>query len=58
MELGADGLDAMIEADDAINAAIPADVRESVDEELLDPFSHIDGSTIAGLTKFEGLGEP
>jgi HPt (histidine-containing phosphotransfer) domain-containing protein len=54
MELGAEGLDAMIEADDAINAAIPQEVRESIDDELLDPFSHVDGSTLASLSQLEG----
>ena len=54
MELVAEGLDAMIEADEAITAAIPDDVRDAVDDELLDPFSHVDGTTLASLAQFEG----
>ncbi len=53
MELGAEGLDAMIEADDAISSILSAEQREEVDEELLDPFSHVDGTTLAGLAELE-----
>jgi hypothetical protein len=57
MELGAEGLDAMIEADDAISAVFPDDVRESLDDELLDPFSHLDGSTLASLSDLDDLSD-
>lgn len=56
MELGAEGLDAMIEADDTIAEALPPDVRDAIDDELLDPFSHVDGTTMESLLQFDGMG--
>ena len=57
MELGAEGLDAMIEADDAIAEAIPPEERAEIDDELLDPFSHVDGTTMESLLQFDGLAQ-
>ena len=57
MEFAAEALDAVIEADDAFVGALPEDVRESVDAEVVDPFSYIDGETLESLARLEGLGE-
>ncbi len=54
LEFGAEALDAVIEADDAISAVIPPEARDDLDPEVLDPFAFIDGETVAGLA---ALGE-
>jgi hypothetical protein len=54
MEFAAEALDAVIEADDVIVANIPADVREQMDDEALDPMSFISGDTLAAIARLEG----
>ncbi|GDX83048.1 hypothetical protein LBMAG42_48590 [Deltaproteobacteria bacterium] len=57
MEFAAEALDAVIEADDVFRDALPDDVRAEIDDEAVDPFSYIDGSTLASLARLEGAGE-
>jgi hypothetical protein len=56
MEFGAEALDAVIEADDAFRDAIPEETRADIDDEAVDPFSYIDGSTVAALVQLESQG--
>lgn len=57
MEFAAEALDAVIEADDVFRDTLPEDVRAEVDDEAVDPFSYIDGSTLASIGRLEGAGE-
>ncbi len=53
MEFAAEALDAVIEADDVFAASIDDETRNGVDDETLDPFSYIDGSTLQALQRLE-----
>lgn len=53
MDFAAEALDAVIEADDSFREALPDDVRDAIDDQALDPFSYIDGSTLASLALLE-----
>lgn len=54
MEFAAEALDAVIEADDAMVANIPENVRDSMDDEALDPMSFISGETLSAIATLEG----
>ncbi len=54
MEFAAEALDAVIEADDAMVAHIPESVRDSMDDEALDPMSFISGETLSAIATLEG----
>ncbi len=53
MEFAAEALDAVIEADDVFAASIDEETRAALDDETLDPFSYIDGSTLQALQRLE-----
>jgi hypothetical protein len=55
LEFGAEALDIVLEADDAMREALPEDVYDELDPEVVDPFSYIDGSTVEGLAQLEGM---
>lgn len=46
MLFAADTLDVMLEADDRLYESLTAEQRESMDEDVLDPFAHIDPGVI------------
>lgn len=57
MDFAAEALDAVIEADDSFREALPENIRDAIDDKAIDPFSYIDGSTLASLAQLEGGGE-
>lgn len=62
MEFAANALDVVISTDDALQAALPEEQYDALDEELADPLSYVSGDTVAALAQIAALpgfgGEP
>jgi hypothetical protein len=57
MDFAAEALDIVIEADDGIRGAIPAEVYAALDDSAVDPFSYLSGDALRALMRLEGMAE-
>lgn len=55
MELGADALDTVLATDDAIRGAIGEEAYNGLGDELTDPLSYVDGTTVESLGQIANL---
>lgn len=57
MDFAAEALDIVIEADDGIRAAIPAEVYATLEDSAVDPFSYLSAEALTALMKLEGVAD-
>ena len=55
MEFAADALDSLLTAEDRMRESLDPDQLDDLDEETLDPFSHVDPELMDILLELEGM---